>query len=537
MTEINKINVSGINYNIASNELTKITYAQLKDLRDNNQLKEGHFYRIIDYSGPTDGAKHKFDIIVQALSTNTLSENAQAIQSEDDTYFINNNLSTWELKYSIDIDDDRFRSPYFIFKGVMINDPQDSEQTYNNNVNLSKTTPYWSYTIDPSTDKETITLFGEFKGVISQDDRYFYRGVVVVDNIEYDCWQKWELTNIQGANNNGFFFEYVFGQEEVFVYYLSTRVVFNNEVIFPRSNGIIYYMKDEFNNCASYDFKNILFNNNYTFSSTDSDGNIIDYSLVEHCNNNKIGTYTLRNTNGYENSIVLNNIILEADYGEPLQGNVFKHGCFDIVIKAPTIIHNLFDIGCRNINLMSRDRIFLNKFGSSCDTINSNDRIEFSHNIFGNNCYEINMNGSYNVFEESCRGIEILSDYNEHNIFKYNCQQIYLNGSENYNNIFEAFCYNIKLNNNCTNLRFGTNVERIVFNQSSDLNNIQFKSCCNNITINNISTDQQKLQNVIIDMSVSGTEVSVTSGVGAEHIVSKNSEGEIVEFYLADLIQ
>jgi hypothetical protein len=80
MSEIIKqINVDGVDYDIVGKELTKITYAELKDLRDNNQLKEGHFYRIIDYSGPTNGAKHKFDIIVQALSTNTLSENVQAI--------------------------------------------------------------------------------------------------------------------------------------------------------------------------------------------------------------------------------------------------------------------------------------------------------------------------------------------------------------------------------------------------------------------------------------------------------------------------
>jgi hypothetical protein len=50
MSEIIKqINVDGVDYDIVSNELTKTTYAELKALRDNGELLEGHLYRITDY--------------------------------------------------------------------------------------------------------------------------------------------------------------------------------------------------------------------------------------------------------------------------------------------------------------------------------------------------------------------------------------------------------------------------------------------------------------------------------------------------------
>lgn len=62
---------------------TSITYSKLKALRDNSELIPGMFYRITDYQCTTvqentRAMDNKFDIIVQALSTSTLSENASA---------------------------------------------------------------------------------------------------------------------------------------------------------------------------------------------------------------------------------------------------------------------------------------------------------------------------------------------------------------------------------------------------------------------------------------------------------------------------
>ena len=51
-----------------------------------------------------------FDLIVEALTENTLSENAKACFDNRDTYFseYNANLDAWEIKYCLDNDDSRF---------------------------------------------------------------------------------------------------------------------------------------------------------------------------------------------------------------------------------------------------------------------------------------------------------------------------------------------------------------------------------------------------------------------------------------------
>ena len=49
-------------------------------------------------------AGHQFDIIVQALGTSDLSEICTACLHEGDTYFINDNLSGWQIWYDINND-------------------------------------------------------------------------------------------------------------------------------------------------------------------------------------------------------------------------------------------------------------------------------------------------------------------------------------------------------------------------------------------------------------------------------------------------
>ena len=72
---------------IASN-CVEIEWADLKDLRDNGQLKPGCWYRITDYECTTSqentkSAGHQFDILVLATSASTLSEEARAIKHDN----------------------------------------------------------------------------------------------------------------------------------------------------------------------------------------------------------------------------------------------------------------------------------------------------------------------------------------------------------------------------------------------------------------------------------------------------------------------
>ena len=117
----------------SSISVENLTYSELSEKILSNTLVPGSKYRITDYvtmcvdsyqynSSTTvfiKSANHPFDIIVEALSENTLSEDAKAIQREGDTYFTDNNLDAWELKYCFDNDTSRFGWVDSSCKGVI----------------------------------------------------------------------------------------------------------------------------------------------------------------------------------------------------------------------------------------------------------------------------------------------------------------------------------------------------------------------------------------------------------------------------------
>lgn len=90
-----------------------VTYAELTSLKNGSHLIPNQYYRITDYvtttsQAGTQSAGHQFDIIVLALSNNKLSEDAYADKHEGDTYFVNNDLTKWKLKYCLENDTTRF---------------------------------------------------------------------------------------------------------------------------------------------------------------------------------------------------------------------------------------------------------------------------------------------------------------------------------------------------------------------------------------------------------------------------------------------
>ena len=125
-TLVNQENIKSVNNqsllgsgNLDIDTLENVTYAELVELKTNGQLKNGLYYRITDYVTTTNGASansaepsrsagHQFDIIVQALGTSDLSEICTACLHEGDTYFINDNLSGWQIWYDINNDTTKY---------------------------------------------------------------------------------------------------------------------------------------------------------------------------------------------------------------------------------------------------------------------------------------------------------------------------------------------------------------------------------------------------------------------------------------------
>ena len=101
----------GIDNSLSST--SKVTYSELVALRDKASLVAGMKYRITDYTttttqGRTKSAGNQFDVIVEAVSENELSELAKATQHDGDTYFDGNDLSAWQLWYDLDNDTTKY---------------------------------------------------------------------------------------------------------------------------------------------------------------------------------------------------------------------------------------------------------------------------------------------------------------------------------------------------------------------------------------------------------------------------------------------
>lgn len=93
-------------------EVLSATHAGLVQLRNNNRLAPGQWYRITDYNptfittyeGLTNyvmSGHHRFDILVMATSYNALAPDAYACRHEGDNYFTNCVLEEWTLKYAL----------------------------------------------------------------------------------------------------------------------------------------------------------------------------------------------------------------------------------------------------------------------------------------------------------------------------------------------------------------------------------------------------------------------------------------------------
>lgn len=292
--------------------IVNLTYESLLDAISandgNGELVSGQKYRITDYVTTTsqEGTKSAgipFDIIVEAIEPNKLSENAKAVKNSDNSYFENNKLDAWEIKYCVTNDTSRFA---------------------------------WADT------------------------------------------------------TNG--------------------------------KGVIYYMKDEFNNECWYDFKNIQFecvvkqtHNNqevelrlddydYAYTFTDYNGN--DLSLTPNARNNSIKRYTTSG-NGLQSlnntvficSAVHNNIIEENSYFNVFYVNSCYYNTIgkafqNNFISAPSsedrasihnnIIGNLFK---KNRIQSTFDRNVIGNTTTSCDFFNA-----FAFNKLGNNSWHIDFN-------------------------------------------------------------------------------------------------------------------------------------------------
>lgn len=236
--DISKIKVGSTSYDVkdavAREKVTPILYDDLVTLRNNSQLIPGQQYRITDYECTVSewwvkSAGHQFDIIVTALTTNTLSEQASASLHEGDSYFANCDLGAWKLWYSLDNNSNKM---YYAIDTPKISCSYDEMNYY-----VRDTT----HDVDGSLHPYAWT---------GPSDVQFYTDVE---------------TPTAGGN--------------VYIASDTAEVIDTINRYYPKGKGVIYRMIDEHNNDVSYDFKNFMFrgyqtdtNGYYAFHNEKTEG-------------------------------------------------------------------------------------------------------------------------------------------------------------------------------------------------------------------------------------------------------------------------
>jgi len=463
--------------------LQEIKWAELKDLRDKSELIPGYFYRITDYQCTTTqentkSAGHQFDIIVLALSKDTLSENAWAM--------IHDNI--YDVTFG-----DGVKKCYIYPTG-------------NNEYNVVDIETLLG--IDQVDEFEEIDEENKTAILTSYDI-----ALLDVENLTYNYFQNckleaWELK--YRLDNDTKLFEWADSDN---------------------GRGIIYYMKDEFDNECPYDFKNIQFkrceitshyyyvspryNSSSTSSTTLAISNINGgqyhfgtlesssegtfsktsavtkyyYTFSTNLLNSTRDEVTTVDTTIYVNEIIKSdnpnitftgfgkNIVKPRTYSTSSEYN-YTTGSSIIKVKKIQLNNNLF-FGTSVNNNYLEENCYNNTICSSYN------------NKFGFNCFEnIIYLGESNQMAGWC-SYNLLISGSKYNTFGFNCRRNVLDGS----------CYDNKLNNSCSynsfyssnNNRLGNQCQYNRFGSSCDHNELGNKCCyiylCTNWQYNNFKNN------------------------------------------------
>ena len=456
-------------YNIKLDTVISINYSELLTKRNNSQLISGQWYRITDYittvanDSETQSTEHPFDILVQAIDINTLSEEAKAIKSERDTdgYFSDSDLNAWKIWYSIDNDTTRF---------AWADDVNGKGVIYH------------------MIDEHNNDLPFDFKNI--QFKRY---AITAITSTTLTTEALNELINtFVYANNNGKCF--------------ATKDAYGN-LIPTESNGTKYTI-DENTFEWYYVFQGFYSDGDGTSISGTYDMSTHPYKLKDEviedmklneygsytkdwCDNNKIDTAHLEffgDDEYYIGRQVLNNIVFLNDISYCYYYE--KDGYWEYVTSENH--SNRFKSECKNNTF--GNNVQMNTFGNYCQYNTFGNSC--NNNTFGNDCYS-------NTFGNSCNNNTFGNNVNW-NTFVNGCYSNTFGNSCN-NNTFGNSCNNNTFGNGCYSNTFGNNVGSNTFG-----NNVDSNTFGNNVGSNTFGNDY--IRWCTIFDGVQYINVSVTTG-------------------------
>ena len=431
--------------------MEEITYADLVTKRNNSQLIPGKSYRITDYvttatQSDTQSANHAFDVIVIADANNKLNENAHAIQHSGDMYFYGQKLESWEIKYCIDNDANRFAwADTTNGKGVIyyMKDEYDNECGYDfKNIQMK----YYKITATTTKAAGLVDTYSASRQV-GVSTGSLEPPNCTVDSSDYE----WRYTFDLFLNNAHK--DYSLNKYSSDIKYCHGNKI--NSSYDKKGTSSSTTNKQRFINIIS--FRNdgttsICHGNTFGYAN-------FNFSFGDDCYINNFGSNCYSNSFGsncYSNSFGSN--CKFNTFSNYCNHNIFGNNCDSNSFDA-NCGSNIFGIGCdsNNFSTMCNANIFGdnchdNTFGFNCNyntcgnSCFSNNFGNFAlYNSFGNNCYSNTFVFSTpnpiesNSFGNECIGIEVVNGPLIFNIFGNGCKNLTVNGNNSSNLIMPGY--------------------------------------------------------------------------------------------------
>ena len=503
-----------------------VSYSQLVNLKNSAQLVPGQTYRITDYetktiASNTQSANNVFDVIVTAIDTETLSENASACISERNKSYFSSSISAWKLKYSLANDTSKFHwADKTQGKGVIyyLEDEYGNIAHYDfKNIQFLKKIDYSGNLADDGTEQYVYT-FNSYRKNISEK---------AFDNsLNAQCHN-----NFIGANSWGCVMG---GEINAYSSAPYWHTCYDNRIDSECNNVFFFhYSSLGYGVEVGSSCQNILIDTGFVKVGANC------YNLKIGGKNTKVGNgchditssgegvevgdscYNITNNSG-NNAYASNCHDIVADYG----GNTYGEGCYDITVEA---YDNVFGKGCNNIH---GDGISQqNTFGDGTNTITFN-----GYNI--SDCEFINIS-RYITFNSNCEHCKFDNVYLL--VVGREGDKVNATGWCSFKD-----CWDVKVSR-IRNCSFNGNMY-VDASACDNIRYVTFESGLDNIVIpaasgSSGSTDlglQYSVRYYTLSRTLAGTtesprSITLERGRVTEAIVTMNSQGNVVVFSPSDL--
>ena len=488
-----------------------LTYNELISLIAQNALVPGAFYRMTDFvttavdereTAQFRSAGHAFDLLLQALSNNTLSAKAAALPHADDTYFAGVELDKWQIWYDINNDTAKYNwADAENGKGVIYRmiDEHNNDCPYDfKNIQFKRwaITDIQSTTLPENALSELIDALGYYHNghrhmaTINPNGAWIPQSIgvtqYIIDEANYGWYYTFDGIFSEDGTNPGDHYDmstHPFHlsdeciQTELSDYAIDFADCCKNNII---KNAHHEYLIDDICYKGRQILNDIVFANNISYCFFNEVSGIWVY-MTQTCYANVIETECKYNTfgsncigNSYGNNCCNNTLSDQCSY------NIFENCCTNNILGS-YCMSNKFGINC-TFNTFACNCIN-NIFGSFCGTNLFGSGNE--NNILGNN-FDNNIAGNYfssNAIEQGC----------EHNTFGNNFQS----------NSLKAECSYNTFSNNITRSTFGNDFSSNVF-ENENIKDCSFGNGIKYCTISN-TENSGILQNITVLNGTAGT--------------------------------